>query len=138
MIDVTRIASLENDNHNQVHSNSMNIYETVLPTTSTVNKITTLPPDVSPPIYEKEWTHNLRQLMMTTMAASSAIDNKSISVIELPLAPPDLVSSTNQSLDYFQQHNPYDKFLASRMTTSDSTRRANMLRRLKDDAAFLY
>jgi hypothetical protein len=90
--------------------------------------------DISTPIYETEWTHNLRQLMRLP----SAIGNEGVSVIELPLAPPDLVPSRKQSSDYFQQQNPYGKFLASRTTTSDSMRRANMLRRLKDDAAFLY
>jgi hypothetical protein len=100
---------------------------------SNINKIST--PDISTPIYETEWTHSLRQLMMTT---TPSMRNQGVSVIELPPVPPDLVPSTKQSFDYFQQQNPYDKFLASRTRTSDSMRRANMLRRLKDDAAFLY
>jgi hypothetical protein len=69
---------------------------------------------------------------------SSPIEKEGVSVIELPSAPPDLIPPTKPPLDYFQQQNPYDKFLAGRSKTSDSTRRANMLRRLKDDAAFLY
>ena len=90
---------------------------------------------MSTPIYETEWTHSLRQLMMIT----SSIENEPISVIELPSPPPDLVPSmTQQPLDYFQQHNPYDKFLANRSAISDSMRRANMLRQIKDNAAFLY
>jgi hypothetical protein len=62
--------------------------------------------------------------------------NTGISVIELPSSsPPDLVPS----IHYFQQkQHPYDKFLANRKKTSDSMRRAHMLKRLKDDAAFLY
>lgn len=72
------------------------------------------------------------------MITTANLGKENISVIELPSAPPDLVSSTTQSTDYFQQQNPYDKFLARRSTTSDSMRRTNMLRRLKDDAAFLY
>jgi hypothetical protein len=132
-LDVTRVSSLKNDNNNQTHLTCTNIYETVLPTiNSNINKISTS--DIPTPIYETEWTHNLRQLMMST----SSIGNEGISVIELPPAPPDLVPSTKQSSDYFQQQNPYGKFLASRSATSDSMRRANMLRRLKDDAAFLY
>jgi hypothetical protein len=74
-------------------------------------------------------------MMVTT---PPPVENDGVSIIELPPAPPDLVPSSKQSPDYFQQQNPYDKFLASRTTTSDSTRRVNMLRRLKDDAAFLY
>ena len=114
--------------------NSTNIYETVLPiiNSTTNNKPST--PEITIPIYETEWTHNLRQLMVDT----SPIQNDGISFIELPPVPPDILPSTNQPADYFQQHNPYDKFLAKRSTTSDSMRRANMLRRLKDDAAFLY
>jgi len=72
------------------------------------------------------------------MTKTSSIGNEGVSVIDLPPPPPDLVPSTKQSSDYFQQQSPYDKFLASRSSTSDSMRRANMLRRLKDDAAFLY
>jgi hypothetical protein len=72
------------------------------------------------------------------MVTTPSITNEGISVIELPQAPPDLVPSIPPSADYFQQQNPYDKFLAGRSTTSDSMRRNNMLRRLKDDAAFLY
>jgi hypothetical protein len=72
------------------------------------------------------------------MMATSSIGNKGVSVIGLSSIPPDLLPSTKQSSHYFQQQDPYDKFLASRSTTSDSMRRANMLRRLKDDAAFLY
>lgn len=98
-----------------------------------MNKIS--PSDISTPIYETEWTHNLRQLMMST---TSPIGNEGVSVIELSAVPPDLVPSTKKPIDYFQQQSPYDKFLANRTTTSDSMRRANMLRRLKDDAAFLY
>ncbi|CAF0730546.1 unnamed protein product [Adineta steineri] len=137
-IDVTRINTLENDNNNQINSNSTNIYETVLPTTPSTNN--SISSDITTPIYEKEWTHNLRQLMMPQppLSSSVAIENEGISIIELPSPPPDLISSTKQSTDYFQQQNPYDKFLSSRSTTSDSMRRANMLRRLKDDAAFLY
>ncbi len=101
---------------------------------SKINKTSTS--DIVTPIYETEWTHSLRQLMMTTTTPS--IGNEAISVINLPPAPPDLVPSTKQSSDYFQQQSPYGKFLASRSSTSDSMRRANMLRRLKDDAAFLY
>ena len=72
------------------------------------------------------------------MMVTSSIQNEGIAVIGLPSIPPDLVPATRQSSDYFQQQNPYDKFLANRSQTSDSMRRANMLRRLKDDAAFLY
>jgi len=135
-IDVTRIPSYESDKNNPINLNSTNIYETVLPATNNDNNNNIPSSDLSTPIYEKEWTHNLRQLMMTT--TSSLIETEGISVIELPLPPPDLLPSTKQSSDYFQQQNPYDKFLSSRLKTSDSTRRANMLRRLKDDAAFLY
>lgn len=72
------------------------------------------------------------------MMATSSIQPGGIAVVGLPSIPPDLVPSTRPSSDYFQQQNPYDKFLASRSQTSDSMRRTNMLRRLKDDAAFLY
>jgi hypothetical protein len=72
------------------------------------------------------------------MMATSPIETTGVSVIGLPSVPPDLLPSTKQSTHYFQQQNPYDKFLAGRSTTSDSMRRENMLRRLKDDAAFLY
>ena len=138
-IDVTKITSPES-NHNQTSSNCTNIYETVLPTTTIAatnnnNNNNISMSDISSPIYETEWTHSLRQLMMAT---SSSIDTEDISVIELPSAPPDLLPSTNQSSDYFQQQNPYDKFLANRSTVSDSMRRANMLKQLKDNAAFLY
>ena len=69
------------------------------------------------------------------MKKTSSIKENGISVIELPSSPPDLVPS----IYYFQQRqHPYDKFLANRTKTSDSMRRANMLRRLKDDAVFLY
>ncbi|CAF1641144.1 unnamed protein product [Adineta ricciae] len=129
-LDVTQLPSSLNDDSNQFHSNSVNIYETVLPPANQPS----LPCDVPSPIYETEWTHSLRQLMITT----ANLEKENISIIELPSAPPDLVSSTIQSTDYFQQQNPYDKFLACRSTTSDSMRRTNMLRRLKDDAAFLY
>ena len=132
-IDVTRVSSSESDNNPQTNSNSTNIYEAVLPTTNTHPEKTSTS-DTSTPIYETEWTHNLRQLMIVT----SDMGNEGISVIGLPSVPPDLLPSTKQSSDYFQQKNPYEKFLASRSTTSDSVRRANMLRRLKDDAAFLY
>ncbi len=137
-LDVTRISSTESDNNNQTNSNSTNIYETVMPTTTTTindNNNNTPTTDISTPIYETEWTHNLRQLMMAT---TSSIENEGMSVIDLHPTQPDLLSSTKQSSDYFQQKNPYEKFLASRSTTSDSMRRTNMLRRLKDDAAFLY
>ncbi|UJR30081.1 hypothetical protein I4U23_017623 [Adineta vaga] len=129
-IDVTQLPSPPLDDTNLINSNSVNIYETVLPTTNPPS----LSPDVTTPIYETEWTHSLRQLMMPT----ANIENEKISIIQLPSVPPDLVSSTTPSTDYFQQKNPYGKFLASRTTTSDSMRRTNMLRRLKDDAAFLY
>lgn len=124
-IPIARISSSPNDFNHQTNLNSTNIYETVLPTATM---------DLSPPIYESEWTHNLRQLMFAT----SSMDKRAVSVIELPTVPPDLLPTTAHSVDYFQQHNLYDKFLASRTTTSDSMRRANMLKQLKDDAAFLY
>ena len=132
-LDVTRISSLENDTNPSIPSNSTNIYEAVLPTHH-------IPPnkssssDTPTPIYETEWTHNIRELMMAT----SSIRTDGIAIAGLPSIPPDLVPSNRQSSDYFQQQNPYDKFLANRSKTSDSMRRANMLRRLKDDAAFLY
>lgn len=72
------------------------------------------------------------------MMATSSIRNDDLTVVGLPSIPPDLVPANRQSSDYFQQQNPYGKFLATRCQTSDSMRRANMLRRLKDDAAFLY
>ena len=131
-IDITRISTSESDNNHQTPSN---IYESVLPTTTSNNTTAkTSVSDNATPIYETEWTHNIQQLMMAT----SPIEPQGVSVISLPSAPPDLLPSTKQSIHYFQQQNPYDKFLASRTTTSDSMRRANMLRRLKDDAAFLY
>ena len=130
-IQISSISSPHNDIKCQTYLNSANIYETV-PTTLITNQTSTK--DVPVPIYESEWTHNLRQLMMAT----SAKDNRSVSVIELPPAPPDLLPTTNPSIDYFQQHNPYDKFLASRTPTSDSMRRANMLKQINNDAAFLY
>ncbi|CAF1192249.1 unnamed protein product [Rotaria sordida] len=144
-IDVTRISSSENDNNNnQTNSNSTNIYETVLPTTSTTtttnnnnnNNNNTSTSDIPTPIYETEWTHNLRQLMMAT--TTSSITNEGISVIKVSSAPPDIVPSIKQTSDYFQQKNPHDKFLANRTTISDSMRRTTMLKQLKDNAAFLY
>ncbi|CAF3642682.1 unnamed protein product [Rotaria sp. Silwood1] len=137
-IDVTRISSSENDNNNQTNSNSTNIYETVLPTTTNNNNHNhnSTTSDMSSPIYETEWTHSLRQLMMAT--GPSSIKNEGISVIEVSSTPPDIVPSTKQSSNYFQQQNLYDKFLANRTTISDSMRRTNMLRQLKDNAAFLY
>jgi len=72
------------------------------------------------------------------MSKRPSINGNGMSVIELPSSssePPDLVPSGH----YFQQQqHPYAKFLANRKRTSDSMRRANMLQRLKDDAAFLY
>jgi len=71
------------------------------------------------------------------MSKRPSINGNDMSVIELPSSsePPDLVPSGH----YFQQQqHPYAKFLANRKRTSDSMRRANMLKRLKDDAAFLY
>ncbi|CAF3149036.1 unnamed protein product [Rotaria sp. Silwood2] len=137
-IDVTQISSSENDNNNQTNSNSTNIYETVLPTINNNNNDTSTS-DISTPIYETEWTHSLRQLMMTTTTTTtSSIKDEAISVIEVSSTPPDLVPLARQSSDYFQQQNLHDKFLANRPTISDSMRRANMLRQLKDNAAFLY
>ena len=57
-----------------------------------------------------------------------------ISVIELSSLTSDLVSSSH----FFRQHYIYDKFLASRTKISESMRRANILKRLDDDAAFRY
>jgi hypothetical protein len=121
-INTTRIPSSDSDNSNQC----TNIYETVIPIPTHISSS-----DISTPIYETEWKHSLKQLMMH---GTSSMENNGVSIIELPLSPLDLVSSK----DYFQQQHPYDKVLANRTKTSDSTRRANMLRRLKDDAAFLY
>ena len=125
--------SSDSESDQPSNASCTNIYETVVTTTN-------ISPakDVSIPIYETEWTHNLRQLMLST----SPRDNAGVAVIELPSSPPpDLVSSIHQqppAMDYFQQQHPHDKFLTSRTRTSDSMRRTNMLRRLKDDAAFLY
>jgi hypothetical protein len=123
-IDIARISSSVNDPQT-------NIYETVNSTTK-INSLS----NRATPIYETEWTHNLRRLMMNKIPL---IKENGISAIELPSSSssssPDLVPSTH----YFQQQqHPYAKFLADRKRTSDSMRRANMLQRLKDDASFLY
>jgi hypothetical protein len=130
--EIKRMPSSDSESEHPSNASCTNIYETVV-TTANVSP----PKDVSIPIYETEWTHNLRQLMLS----QTARENGGVAVIELPSSPPDLVSSIHQHpppMDYFQQQNPHDKFLTSRTRTSDSMRRANMLRRLKDDAAFLY
>ena len=129
-LDVTRIPSPDIDTKLSTDTSSTNIYESVLPTANIH-----CTSDVSIPIYESEWKHSLGHLILSARAANA---KDSVAVIELPSPPPDLVSPTPASMNYFQQQNPYDKFLANRTATSDSMRRANMLRRLKDDAAFLY
>jgi hypothetical protein len=122
------ISSIDMTNNAQTNSSCTNIYDTVIPITN-VNPS----PDRSTPIYETEWTHNYKQLMMNKIPS---IEKNAISVIQLPsTTQPDLLPS----LHYFQQqHHPYDKFLANRTQSSDSTRRANMLKQINDDAAFLY
>lgn len=124
-IDMIRMSSFENDARNQSNSPCTNIYETVIPITNN-NSVS----DLSTPIYETEWKHNIKQ-MMNKMPS---IDKNLISVIELPETTPDLTQTNH----YFQQQYLYEKFLANRTKTSDSMRRANMLKRLNDDAAFLY
>lgn len=118
---MARISSFESDNNNQTNSSCTNIYETVIPTTN-INSSS----DQSTPIYEAEWRHSLKQIVMNTMPV---LEKNIISVSELPSLPSD---------NHFQQQNPYGKFLENRTSTSDSVRRANILRRLNDDAAFLY
>jgi hypothetical protein len=109
--------TINTNNHTQTNTSCTNIYDTVIPMNST--------PDRSTPIYELEWTHNYKQLM----------ERNDISIIELPIVPqPDLVPS----MDYFQQQHPYHQILANKTKTSDSMRRANMLKQIKDDTAFLY
>lgn len=139
-IEIRRTPSSESDSERQNTSNCTNIYETVVSatnSTATTAPISTAPPPPPPPppIYETEWTHSLRELIMET---SSPREESGVSIIELPSAPPDLVPSNQTTSNYFQQKHPHDKFLANRSTQSDSMRRANMLQRLKDDAAFLY
>ncbi|CAF1116095.1 unnamed protein product [Rotaria sp. Silwood1] len=125
-IDMTRISSFESDTNNQTNSPCTNIYETVIPITNN-----NLSSEQSTPIYETEWKHSLKQIMMSKIPT---IEKNVISVIELPSLPSNLVSSNH----YFQQQYLYEKFLANRTKTSDSMRRATMLKRLNDDAAFLY
>ncbi|CAF2214316.1 unnamed protein product [Rotaria magnacalcarata] len=134
-IDLTRISSSESDSTNPINSNCTNIYETVLPTTHHNSNSSSSSSDISTPIYETEWTHSLRQLMLTT---ASSTKNDGISIIKLPTPPPDLVPSIEQASDYFQQQDPHDKFLESRSRISDSMRRTTMLTQLKDNSAFLY
>ncbi len=128
-IDLTR-NSPSSSNGTRSHSPGQNIYESVI-SSSNINSLS----DRATPIYETEWTHNLQKLIMRKRPARV---NNGISVIKLPTSsssPPDLVPS----IHYFQQkQHPYDKFLANRQNTSDSMRRANMLKRIKDDSAFLY
>lgn len=127
-IDITR--SSTSLNSTQPNSSPTDIYETVNSTTNMHSSS-----DLATPIYETEWTNNLKRLMMHKRPL---IKRNSMSVIELPSSSsttPDLVPS----IHYFQQQqNPYAKFLANRRKTSDSMRRTNILKRLKDDAAFLY
>ncbi|CAF1003971.1 unnamed protein product [Adineta ricciae] len=108
----------EVDQNNLRTSPCANIYETVVPITAD-----TAPVDRATPIYEAEWTHNLKQLIMTRMPS-----------FELP----SLSSGITATTDYFQQPHPYNKVLAARAKASDSMRRNKMLKRLKDDTAFLY
>jgi hypothetical protein len=104
-LDVTRVSSSESDNNIQRNSPCTNIYETVIPVTNLDWSL-----DPSTPIYETEWTHNLKQFMANRIP----------------------------STHYFQQKHPHDRVLANRARTSNSMRRNKMLKRLKDDAAFLY
>jgi len=121
---MSRISSSVSDP--QTNSPTTNIYETVIPTTNNNSSS-----DRVIPIYETEWTHHLKRLMMNKIPSTK---ENGISVIGLS-SPPDLLPSVH----YFQQQqHPYDKLLENRKKTSDSMRRTNMLRRLKDDAAFLY
>ncbi|CAF2159985.1 unnamed protein product [Rotaria magnacalcarata] len=126
-IDMARMSSFETENHNQTHSPCTNIYETVIPITSN----NALSDQSAAPIYETEWKHSLKHIMMNRIPL---IEKNTISVIELPSLTPDF-TPTNQ---YFQQQYLYERFLANRTKVSDSMRRANMLKRLNDDAAFLY
>lgn len=137
---MTRSSSSVNNTQTNSSSTSSKIYEAVNSNTNTNSS-----PDRATPIYETDWTHNLKRLLMNK---KPFIKRRSMSVIEIPTSsssssiassssptPPDLVPSTH----YFQQQqHPYAKFLENRKRTSDSMRRANMLKRLKDDAAFLY
>ncbi|CAF1228982.1 unnamed protein product [Rotaria sordida] len=125
-IDMTRISSLESDTNNQTNSPCTNIYETVIPIINNNSSF-----DQSTPIYETEWKHSLKQIMMSKIPS---IEKNVISVIELPSLQSNLISSNH----YFQQQYLYEKFLANRTKRSDSIRRANILKRLNDDAAFLY
>ncbi len=123
-IDITR--NSPSSNGTRTNSPGANIYESVISNMNSLSGRAT-------PIYETEWTHNLQKLIMRKRPS---MINNGISVIKLPRSsPPDLVPS----IHYFQQkQHPYDKVLASRKNTSDSMRRANMLKRIKDDSAFLY
>ncbi|CAF1337105.1 unnamed protein product [Adineta steineri] len=107
-----QILSSENDN------NQKNC-QTIIPNTTICSSLEQLTP-----IYETEWTHNLTQVTMNKIPS-----------MEFPLlSSPGLISTT----DYFQQEHPYNKFLVSRQKSSDSIRRTKILKRLKDDASFLY
>ena len=129
-IEIQRIPSSETDSDEQSQTPSTNIYETVVPMANLGSRL-----DTPTPIYETEWTHSLRQLMMETKATNG---NPSVSVIELPSNPTDLIRTPTSIMNYFQHHSPHNKFLAERASRTDSIRRMNMLQRLKDDAAFLY
>ncbi|UJR16405.1 hypothetical protein I4U23_003308 [Adineta vaga] len=100
-----------------------NIYETVVPITNFSCSV-----DRTTPIYETEWTHNLKQLIMPRKPSFEVVP---ISTISCGLVP---------DTHYFpqQQQHPYDKVLSARAKASDSMRRNKMLKRLRDDAAFLY
>ena len=130
-LDIARIPS--SVDHRKTNSPSTtNIYETVLPGTPNVSAS-----HRTTPIYEPDWTQNFHKLFMKKPSPSKLNTVSVINPAATTIVPiqPDLVSS----IHYFQQkQHPYDKFLANRKTTTDSMRRANMLRKIKDDTAFLY
>ncbi|CAF0772692.1 unnamed protein product [Didymodactylos carnosus] len=94
----------------------------------------------SQPIYETDWTQNLRRLMRTMKHSQQ--QRTYLSIIELPhehythmMSQPNLYDMKPLSPHYFI-HNPYK--VLSNNTTTESVRRSNILKRLRDDSAFLY
>ena len=121
-----RLGSFDHDPNLRTHSPCANIYETVLPTTNLVSNSNRS----ATPIYETEWRSNVNHLLVNRIQSTN-IDP--LSVLKLPS-----FSHRTTSTDYFQQQHPYNRLFSSRILTSDSMRRTNILTQLKNDAAFLY
>ncbi|CAF0841544.1 unnamed protein product [Didymodactylos carnosus] len=146
-----KLKSSHNDQQcNQVKLKTKNFEETTNNIYETVGESTILKRHHHPlclsgqqqpqPIYETDWTQNLRQLMRTMKHPQQHRTN--VSIIELPYEHyTHMMNQSNlydmrPSSSHYSVHKPYN-FLANH-TSSESLRRTNILKRLRDDSAFLY